>query len=142
MAVDVVAEMDVRVEDLGTLGQLGPDLLLVARDQLPGRAETPAPRHASVWGDARTGRMPRRMPDVLIFADSVRSPEMRHEVPVLVPDPFLYVEKDGKRHGVDGVRGRADRGSRHRGARLEEFGYDEMLEQGLPPPRSSGTTST
>ena len=38
------------------------------------------------------------MPDVMIFADSVVSPEMRHEVPVLVPDPFLYVEKDGKRY--------------------------------------------
>ena len=38
------------------------------------------------------------MPDVLIFADSVVSPEMRHEVPVLVPDPFLYAEKeDGSR---------------------------------------------
>ena len=38
------------------------------------------------------------MPDVLIFADSVVSPEMRHEVPVLVPDPFLYAEKeDGRR---------------------------------------------
>ena len=36
--------------------------------------------------------------DVLIFADSVTSPELRHEVPVLVPDPFLYAEKDGKRY--------------------------------------------
>ena len=37
------------------------------------------------------------MPDVLIFADTVTTPEMRHEVPVLVPDPFLYAEKDGKK---------------------------------------------
>ena len=42
------------------------------------------------------------MPDVLIFADSVVSPEMRHEVPVLVPDPFLYAEKeDGRVEKVD-----------------------------------------
>ena len=40
------------------------------------------------------------MPDVLIFADSVVSPEMRHEVPVMVPDPFLYAEKNGKRYAA------------------------------------------
>ena len=40
------------------------------------------------------------MPDVLIYADTGRSPEMRHEVPLLVPDPFLYVERDGSRHVV------------------------------------------
>jgi Xaa-Pro aminopeptidase len=73
------------------------------------------------------------VPDVLIFADSVTSPEMRHEVPVLVPDPFLYVEKDGKRFTVStsfeteriaeaGIEAHA----------WEKFGYDEMLEQGLP----------
>jgi hypothetical protein len=31
----------------------------------------------------------RAVPDVLIFADSVTSPAMRHEVPVVVPDPFV-----------------------------------------------------
>ncbi len=38
--------------------------------------------------------------DVLIFADTVSSPELRHEVPVVIPDPFLYAEKDGNRHVV------------------------------------------
>ncbi len=37
------------------------------------------------------------MPDVLMFADTVRSPELRHEVPVPVPDPLVYVERDGAR---------------------------------------------
>jgi Xaa-Pro aminopeptidase len=71
--------------------------------------------------------------DVLIFADSVTSPEMRHEVPVLIPDPFLYAEKDGKkvtsstafeveRIAAAGIEAHA----------LEEFGYDELLAQGLP----------
>ena len=32
------------------------------------------------------------MPDVLIVGDTVRSPELRHEVPLSVPDPFLYAE--------------------------------------------------
>jgi hypothetical protein len=37
------------------------------------------------------------MPDVLIHGDSMRSPEMRHEVPVSIPDPFLFAEHDGRR---------------------------------------------
>jgi Xaa-Pro aminopeptidase len=71
--------------------------------------------------------------DVLIFADSVVSPEMRHEVPVLVPDPFLYVEKGGKRYTastsfeVDRI---AEAGIEAHA--WEEFGYDDMLEQALP----------
>lgn len=40
------------------------------------------------------------MPDVLIYADTLRSPELRHEVPLAVPDPFLYVERDGARYAV------------------------------------------
>src|SRR5437879_3378329 len=40
----------------------------------------------------------RRMPDALIYADTFRSPELRHEVPLGVPDPFLYAEKDGVKH--------------------------------------------
>src|SRR5258705_2086000 len=42
--------------------------------------------------------MVRRMPDVLMFADTYRSPELRHEVPIGIPDPFLYAEKDGVKH--------------------------------------------
>jgi Xaa-Pro aminopeptidase len=36
---------------------------------------------------------------VLILADS-RSPEMRHEVPVFIPDAFLYAETNGRRVAV------------------------------------------
>ena len=71
--------------------------------------------------------------DVLIFADSVTSPEMRHEVPVLVPDPFLYVEKDGKRYTASTsfeVERIAEAGIEAHA--WEEYGYDEMLEQGVP----------
>ncbi len=35
------------------------------------------------------------MVDVLIDADTIRSPELRHEIPVAVLDPFLYGERDG-----------------------------------------------
>jgi len=40
------------------------------------------------------------MPDVLIYGDTVRHPELRHEVPLTLGDPFLYAEKDGRRHIV------------------------------------------
>jgi len=40
------------------------------------------------------------VPDVVILADTVRSATLRHEVPVAIPDPFLYAERDGERHVV------------------------------------------
>jgi len=73
------------------------------------------------------------VPDVLIFADSVVSPEMRHEVPVLVPDPFLYAEKDGRRYAastsfeVDRI---AEAGIEAHP--WEDFAYDELIGQGIP----------
>jgi Xaa-Pro aminopeptidase len=71
--------------------------------------------------------------DVLIFADSVVSPEMRHEVPVVIPDPFLYVEKDGKRYTVS-TSFEVDR-IKDVGIEAtpwEDYGYDELIDQGLP----------
>jgi Xaa-Pro aminopeptidase len=71
--------------------------------------------------------------DVLIFADSVVSPEMRHEVPVVIPDPFLYAEKDGKRYTVS-TSFEVDR-IKEIGIEAqpwEDFAYDELIEQGLP----------
>ena len=35
------------------------------------------------------------MTDVLIWADSIRSPELRHEVPLAMPDPALYTSPAG-----------------------------------------------
>jgi Xaa-Pro aminopeptidase len=73
------------------------------------------------------------VPDVLIFADSVLAPEMRHEVPVMVPDPFLYAEKDGKRYAAASsfeVNRIAEAGIEAHP--WEDFGYDELIAQGLP----------
>src|SRR6478736_4244762 len=58
---------------------------------------------------------------------------MRHEVPVLVPDPFLYVEKDGKKITAS----TAFEVERIKAAGIEahaweEFGYDELLAEGVP----------
>ncbi len=51
------------------------------------------------------------MTDVLIIGDTFRVPEMRHEIPLGVPDPFVYLERDGAKHvyvgsmEVDRIRG-------------------------------------
>ncbi|MBD0339159.1 MAG: aminopeptidase P family protein [Thermoleophilia bacterium] len=74
------------------------------------------------------------MPDVLIHGDTIRSPEQRHEVPVAVPDPFLYVERNGARHvvvsalEVERIR-EADPGLEVHA--MEEFGIDELLASGM-----------
>ena len=72
--------------------------------------------------------------DVLICADTIRSPEMRHEVPVSVPDRFLYVERNGDRHVVI-TPFEVERVQGHDGLKphpLEHFGWDELVAQGIP----------
>ncbi len=74
------------------------------------------------------------MPDVLIVADTVRSPELRHEVPLAVPDPFLYAEVGGKRAVVVSVleAGRIrDLGTDLEVLALEDVGLDDLLKRGL-----------
>ena len=75
------------------------------------------------------------MANLIIVGDSIRNPEIRHELPLAVPDPFVYVEGDGRRLailtsfevgraralGIDGLEVRA----------LEEYGADEMVSRGL-----------
>ena len=74
------------------------------------------------------------MPDVLIYGDTMRSPELRHEVPVLIPDAFLYAEKDGRRvvvlHSLEIPRVREDAPDLQIVA-LEQLGSDELFAQGL-----------
>jgi Xaa-Pro aminopeptidase len=40
------------------------------------------------------------VPDVLIYGDTVRSPELRHEVPLPIADEFLYAEKGDRRAAI------------------------------------------
>ena len=74
------------------------------------------------------------MPDVLIVADTVRSPELRHEVPLAVPDPFLYAETGGRRavvvSSLEAGRIR-DLGTDLEVLTLEDVGVDELLKRGL-----------
>jgi Xaa-Pro aminopeptidase len=74
--------------------------------------------------------------DVLIVADTASSPEMRHEVPLLVPDPFLYAEAGGKRYAatVSFEKGRIeDLGLGIDVLAWEHLGLDEFLNRGLRP---------
>jgi Xaa-Pro aminopeptidase len=74
------------------------------------------------------------MPDVLIVADTVRSPELRHEVPLAVPDPFLYAEVGGNRvvmiSSLEASRV-ADLGLGLEVLTYEDVGSDALLKQGL-----------
>jgi Xaa-Pro aminopeptidase len=71
--------------------------------------------------------------DVLIHADTIRSPELRHEVPVTVPDPFLYYERNGSKLAmvtsfeVDRLREVGIDAHPY-----EAFGWDELVAKGLP----------
>jgi Xaa-Pro aminopeptidase len=70
---------------------------------------------------------------ILIYGDSFRSADMRHAVPLGVPDPFLYAENDGGRH----VFVSSMEATRVRELGLfdvhvpEELGYDELIASGL-----------
>ena len=70
---------------------------------------------------------------VLIYADSFRSADMRHAVPLGVPDPFLYAETNGSRH----VFASSMEATRLRELGLfdvhplEELGFDELVASDL-----------
>jgi Xaa-Pro aminopeptidase len=71
------------------------------------------------------------MTDVLIYDDNLHGPEMRHEVPVPAPDPFLYVEKNGAKHVVI-TSFEVDR-MKEAGLDahpMEEFGWDDLIGKG------------
>ncbi|MDX6408975.1 MAG: Xaa-Pro aminopeptidase [Gaiellaceae bacterium] len=74
------------------------------------------------------------MPDVLIYGDTIRSPELRHEVPLPIADPFLYAEKGDRRiaiiHSLEIPRVREDAPEVEILA-LEQLGSDELFSQGL-----------
>jgi Xaa-Pro aminopeptidase len=69
-----------------------------------------------------------------MFADTVRSPELRHEVPVAVPDPFVYVERNGSRYVFVGSLEipRIEEIDGLKAVPLEELGIDELYATGIP----------
>jgi len=74
------------------------------------------------------------VPDVLIFADTIRSPELRHEVPVAIPDAFIYAEKNGSRYVFVGSLEipRIEQIDGLKTVPLEELDIDELYSRGLP----------
>lgn len=73
------------------------------------------------------------MPDVLIYGDTVRSPELRHEVPIEIGDAFVYVERNGTRHVFVGSL-EIPRLRELDGLELtpiEKLGFDELVASGL-----------
>jgi Xaa-Pro aminopeptidase len=74
------------------------------------------------------------MHDVLIHGDTNRHAELRHEIPLAVPDPFLYAEIGGERHVVVSSLETARIAEVDGAVKLhpfEEFGYDELVLAGL-----------
>ena len=74
--------------------------------------------------------------NVLVVGDTFRTPELRHEVPLGIPDSFVYAELDGRRivaisameaARVDGL------GTDLEVHATEEFGADELRRNGLDP---------
>jgi len=74
------------------------------------------------------------MTSVLIVGDTMRTPELRHEVPLGIPDPFFYAELGGRRVVVISameamrVEGLGPSLEVRTG---EEFGADELRRSGL-----------
>jgi Xaa-Pro aminopeptidase len=71
---------------------------------------------------------------VLIYADTERSPELRHELPVAIGDPFLYAEQDGTRYVLTNVLEVAKMKKLGVETRLpDDYGIDELLKSGRKP---------
>lgn len=73
------------------------------------------------------------MANVLIYGDTIRSPELRHEVPVPAPDPFIYAERNGSRYAFVGSL-EVPRMLEIEGLEpvpLEELGIDDLIAQGM-----------
>jgi Xaa-Pro aminopeptidase len=74
------------------------------------------------------------MAEYLIYGDTLRSPAMRHEVPLGIGDPFLYLETNGRRVVVtnpledDRIAEAAPDLER---LLADELGLDELIAQGL-----------
>jgi Xaa-Pro aminopeptidase len=74
------------------------------------------------------------MGNVLIVGDTLRMPELRHEVPLGIPDSFVYAELDGRRivviHAMEATRVEA-LGTGVEVHTIDEFGADELRKSGL-----------
>ncbi|HSL64650.1 MAG TPA: Xaa-Pro peptidase family protein [Gaiellaceae bacterium] len=75
------------------------------------------------------------MSDVLMFADTLRSKELRHEVPLALGDPIGYAERDGRRHVLAPTLEFPRLEAAGLDAELhplEEYGWDDLVRSGMP----------
>ena len=73
---------------------------------------------------------------VLVVGDTVRTPELRHEVPLVIPDPFVYAEIDDRRIVAISAMEAARVDALGVGLEVlptEEFGADEVRRSELAP---------
>ena len=71
---------------------------------------------------------------VLIFADTERSPELRHELPVAIGDAFLYAENNGSRYVLTNVLEIEKMKKLGVETRMpDDYGIDELLKSGKKP---------
>jgi Xaa-Pro aminopeptidase len=72
--------------------------------------------------------------NILIYGDTLTSPAMRHEVPISIGDPFLYLETDGRRavltNALEDERIARDAPELER-LLEDQLGRDELLGSGL-----------
>ena len=76
------------------------------------------------------------MSNLLIVGDTIRTPELRHEVPLGIPDPFFYAEIDDRRVVVCSAMEAARVDGLGAGLEVhttEEYGADELRRSGLDP---------
>ena len=69
---------------------------------------------------------------VLIYGDTMRTPALRHEVPLAIPDPFLYIESNGTRAATATAieRPRLEGLGSLEPIGVEELGFDELVASG------------
>jgi Xaa-Pro aminopeptidase len=72
---------------------------------------------------------------ILLYGDTIRYPALRHEVPLEIMDPFLFVARDGRELVLTNSL-EADRISRARPdaelLQVDELGYYELIKEGMP----------
>jgi Xaa-Pro aminopeptidase len=72
---------------------------------------------------------------ILLYGDTIRYPAMRHEVPLEIMDPFLFVARDGRGHVLTNPL-EADRISRALPdaelLAIDELGFYELVRDGMP----------
>src|ERR671923_1679997 len=74
------------------------------------------------------------MPAVLLYGDTIRYPAVRHEVPLEIVDPLLFVARDGDAHVLTSSLERARIAEVLPAAQivtLDELGFFELLESGM-----------